>query len=74
MIWPPVELDWTPARLKVGVCLATTTLIVDEFADPVPVMVLARLAVDVRTQGLKLGAGLLQDAVRRVLVVLPMLQ
>ena len=37
--------------------------------DPVPVMVLARLAVDVRTQGLKLGAGLLQDAVRRVLVV-----
>ena len=37
--------------------------------DPVPVMVLARLAVDIRTQGLKLGAGLLQDAVRRVLVV-----
>ena len=37
--------------------------------DPVPVMVLARLAVDVRAQGLKLGAGLLQDAVRRVLVV-----
>ena len=37
--------------------------------DPVPVMVLARLAVDVRTQGLKLGAGLLQDAVRRVVVV-----
>ena len=37
--------------------------------DPVPVMVLARLAVDVRTQGLKLGAGLLQDAVRRVLVI-----
>ena len=36
---------------------------------PVPVMVLARLAVDVRAQGLKLGAGLLQDAVRRVLVV-----
>jgi GNAT superfamily N-acetyltransferase len=37
--------------------------------DPVPVMVLARLAVDRRTQGLKLGAGLLQDAVKRVLVV-----
>ena len=37
--------------------------------DPVPVMVLARLAVDLRAQGLKLGAGLLQDAVRRVLVV-----
>jgi GNAT superfamily N-acetyltransferase len=37
--------------------------------DPVPVMVLARLAVDRRTQGLKLGAGLLQDAVKRVLGV-----
>ena len=36
---------------------------------PVPVMVLARLAVDVRTQGLKLGAGQLQDAVRRVVMV-----
>ncbi len=37
--------------------------------DPVPVMVLARLAVDVREQGLKLGAGLLQDVVRRVVLV-----
>ena len=37
--------------------------------DPVPVMLLARLAVDIRTQGVKLGAGLLQDAARRVLVV-----
>lgn len=34
--------------------------------DPVPVMVLARLAVDVRAQGIKLGAALLQDAVTRV--------
>jgi len=34
--------------------------------DPVPVMVLARLAVDARVQGIKLGAGLLQDAVTRV--------
>jgi GNAT superfamily N-acetyltransferase len=34
--------------------------------DPVPVMVLARLAVDVRVQGIKLGAALLQDAVMRV--------
>ncbi|MFP6557829.1 GNAT family N-acetyltransferase [Paraburkholderia sp. B3] len=34
--------------------------------DPVPVMVLARLAVDVRAQGNKLGAALLQDAVIRV--------
>ena len=37
--------------------------------NPVPVMVLARLAVDVRAQGIKLGASLLQDAVERTLVV-----
>ena len=37
--------------------------------DPVPVMVLARLAVDRRAQGLHLGAGLLQDAVNRALAV-----
>ncbi len=36
---------------------------------PVPVMVLARLAVDQRAQGLKLGAALLQDAVNRALAV-----
>jgi GNAT superfamily N-acetyltransferase len=33
--------------------------------DPVPVMVLARLAVDARAQGMKLGAALLQDALQR---------
>jgi GNAT superfamily N-acetyltransferase len=37
--------------------------------DPVPVMVLARLAVDQRYQGNKLGAAMLQDAVRRSLAV-----
>ena len=37
--------------------------------DPVPVMVLARLAVDQRAQGVKLGAALLQDAVSRAVVV-----
>lgn len=37
--------------------------------DPVPVMVLARLAVDHRAQGVKLGAALLQDAVNRSLAV-----
>jgi GNAT superfamily N-acetyltransferase len=37
--------------------------------DPVPVMVLARLAVDLRAQGVKLGASLLQDAVHRVMAV-----
>ena len=37
--------------------------------DPVPVMILARLAVNERAQGIKLGASLLQDAVNRVVVV-----
>jgi GNAT superfamily N-acetyltransferase len=37
--------------------------------DPVPVLVLARLAVDRRAQGLQLGAALLQDAVKRALAV-----
>lgn len=37
--------------------------------DPVPVMVLARLAVDQRAQGVKLGASLLQDAVKRCALV-----
>jgi predicted N-acetyltransferase YhbS len=37
--------------------------------DPLPVMVLARLAVDLRTQGMQLGAGLLKDAVERSLAV-----
>ena len=37
--------------------------------DPVPVMVLARLAVDRRAQGIKLGASLLQDAVNRAVSV-----
>jgi GNAT superfamily N-acetyltransferase len=37
--------------------------------DPVPVMVLARLAVDRQAQGIKLGAALLQDAVKRAVAV-----
>lgn len=37
--------------------------------DPVPVMVLARLAVDRKAQGLHLGAALLQDAVNRAVAV-----
>ncbi len=37
--------------------------------DPIPVMVLARLAVDRSVQGIKLGAALLQDAVNRALMV-----
>lgn len=37
--------------------------------DPVPVMVLARLAVDRRAQNVKLGSALLQDAVKRAVAV-----
>jgi len=37
--------------------------------DPVPVLVLARLAADHRAQGAKLGTALLQDAVNRALSV-----
>lgn len=37
--------------------------------DPVPVMVLGRLAVDRQAQGIKLGAAMLQDAVSRAITV-----
>ena len=37
--------------------------------DPIPVMVLARLAVDRRAQGIHLGASLLLDAVDRAIAV-----
>ena len=37
--------------------------------DPVPVIVLARLAVDERAQGRKLGPALLQDAIKRAVAV-----
>lgn len=37
--------------------------------DPVPVMVLARLAVAVNAQGLQLGGAFLQDAVQRAVAV-----
>lgn len=37
--------------------------------DPMPVMVLARLAVDHRAQNVKLGSALLQDAVKRAVAV-----
>ena len=33
--------------------------------DPIPFMVLARLAVKIHVQGLQLGAALLQDALHR---------
>lgn len=37
--------------------------------DPIPVLILARLAVDRHAQGIKLGAALLQDAVKRAVAV-----
>jgi GNAT superfamily N-acetyltransferase len=46
-----------------------TRAIRQNMPDPIPVMVLARLAVDTRAQGMKLGAGLLQDALRRCILV-----
>lgn len=46
-----------------------TTAVRRNMPDPVPVMVLARLAVDHRAQGIKLGASLLQDAVNRAVAV-----
>lgn len=36
---------------------------------PIPVVILARLAVDRRYQGLGIGVGMLQDAVRRTLLL-----
>jgi GNAT superfamily N-acetyltransferase len=37
--------------------------------DPIPVLVLARLAVDVRAQGNAIGVALLKDAVNRAVAV-----
>lgn len=48
---------------------AATSGVRRNMPDPVPVMVLARLAVDHRAQGIKLGASLLQDAVKRAVTV-----
>lgn len=45
--------------------LEATRAIRQNMPDPVPVIVLARLAVDSQAQGMKLGAAMLQDAVQR---------
>lgn len=37
--------------------------------DPVPAMVLGRLAVDRHARGIKLGAALLQDAIKRTVAI-----
>ena len=47
----------------------STRSIRQNMPDPVPVMVLARLAVDTRAQGMKLGAALLQDALQRCVLI-----
>ena len=48
---------------------AATSSVRRNMPDPVPVMVLARLAVDTRAQGIQLGASLLQDAFNRAVAV-----
>lgn len=45
--------------------LSTPQSVRRNMPDPVPVLVLARLAVDKQAQGMQLGGALLQDAVRR---------
>lgn len=47
----------------------STTTVRRNMPDPVPVMVLARLAVSTQAQGIKLGGSLLQDAVNRAVAV-----
>ena len=48
---------------------AATGIVRRNMPDPIPVLVLARLAVAQRAQGMKLGAGLLQDALNRAVLV-----
>ena len=48
---------------------AATSAVRRNMPDPVPVMVLARLAVDTAAQGVQLGGALLQDAVNRAVMV-----
>lgn len=48
---------------------AATSNVRRNMPDPIPVMVLARLAVDHRARGIKLGASLLKDAVGRAVNV-----
>lgn len=48
---------------------AATGAVRRNMPEPIPVLVLGRLAVDRRAQGIRLGAALLQDAVKRAAVV-----
>lgn len=54
LVFGQVEFEDAPERLKRGVA-----------RHPVPVMILARLAVDLSQQGRGVGAGLLKDAMLR---------
>jgi GNAT superfamily N-acetyltransferase len=51
-----VRFEAAPERMKKGLA-----------RHPVPIMLLARLAVDVRAQGMGAGQGLLKDAIQRTL-------
>ena len=48
---------------------AATGSVKRNMPDPIPVMILARLAVDQRAQGIQLGSALLQDALQRTLAI-----
>lgn len=48
---------------------ASTGAVRRNMPDPIPVMVLARLAVDLKAQGKQLGGALLRDAVSRAISV-----
>jgi len=48
---------------------AATGAVRRNMPDPIPVMVLARLAVDQSAQGMQLGGALLRDAVNRAVAV-----
>ena len=49
--------------------LMATRAVRRNMPDPIPILVLGRLAVDRRAQGIKLGAAMLQDAVNRAITV-----
>ena len=50
-------------------CVDSTTKIRRNMPDPIPVMILGRLAVDTNWQGKGLGIGMLKDAIQRTVVV-----
>ena len=56
LVYGQIEYNDAPARLTKGLA-----------RHPVPLMLLARLAVSIPWQGKKLGAGLLKDAMQRTL-------